>query len=212
MLDSLADIKIIIMNRYEQWRANPFESSVQSQPRHSRAEPAFNLSPQASIFRRSVYSNETNTLSPFSTRSSPWLCTSVRSRNYRLPPHGQSPYEGDSVDMPEIVEEPSTLSSLGLMGVLSLESSESSTSTILAESPPPPFIPSPYIPSPYVPSPYVPPAASSTHSHPSSSSSPLPNPPQEPRDPGDLLPLQGPELPRSRRAHGQFAFATRAVW
>ena len=187
MLDSLADIKIIIMNRYQQWRANPF---VQVQAQHSWAAPAFNLSPQTSAFRRSVYSNETNTLSPFSTRSSPWMCTSIRSRGHRLPPYGQSSHEGDRAQhehvlgMPEVVEEPGTLSSLGLIGVLSLESSESSTSTILAESPPPPSIPSPYIPSPYVPSPYV--------------------PPQERRDPGIFLHPRGPR--------GQFAYATRAVW
>jgi hypothetical protein len=210
MLASLADIKIIIMNRYERWRANPSEASV-----HSRAAPAFNLSPQASLFRRSVYSNETNTLSPFSTRSSPWMCTSIRSRNHRLPPYGQSPHEGDMVqlghisDMPEIMEEPSTLSSLGLIGVMSLESSESLAPTILAESPPPPFIPSPYIPSPYVPSPYVPPPASSTHSHPpSSSSNPLPNPQQEPRDPGvSLAPLQ-----KHRLLRGTYGRALPAIW
>ena len=177
-----------------------------------------NLSPQTSISGRSVYSNEANTLSPFSTRSSPWMCTSIQSRSHRLPPYGQSPREGGRMyrehvpDIPEVVEEPGTLSSLGLMGMHDFASdpSESSTSTVRAESPPSPFIPSPYVPSPYVPSPYVPPPASSTHSHlhrSLSSSNPLPHPPQEQCDPSVSLPTQKPRL-----AHGQFAYATRSVW
>lgn len=88
----MADIKITILNCYEQWRSNSSSLHVQSQH-----PPASNSSPQASILRRSVYSHETNTLSPFSTRSSPWARVSILSRSRKLPPYGQSPHEGDKL-------------------------------------------------------------------------------------------------------------------
>jgi hypothetical protein len=90
MLDSLADIKITIINRYEQWQAS--RSSVQAQSQYS---PASYLSPQSSLLRRSVYSHETNTLSPFTARSSPWAHVSILSRSRSLSPYSQILRGGD---------------------------------------------------------------------------------------------------------------------
>ncbi|KAI0265418.1 hypothetical protein BC834DRAFT_879357 [Gloeopeniophorella convolvens] len=87
ILDSLAEIKISIMTRYEQWRSN---SSSESQP--SPAQPA-NPPPQPLSSQRSIRSPGTSTPSSISTPSSSRSRVSMAPRS-RTP----SPYRQGSRD------------------------------------------------------------------------------------------------------------------
>jgi STAM-binding protein len=87
ILDSLAEIKVSIMTRYEQWRANP--SSLQSQA------PVSNPAPQPLVAHRSINSHGTNTPSSSSTPSSSRSRASIPPRSRIPSPYDQSPPEDD---------------------------------------------------------------------------------------------------------------------
>jgi len=85
----LAEIKVSIMTRYEQWRANPSSLQLQSQA------PVSNPTPQPLVAHRSINSHGTNTPSSSSTPSSSRSRASIPPRSRMPSPYDQSPPEDD---------------------------------------------------------------------------------------------------------------------
>ena len=89
ILDSLAQIKVSLMQHYEQWRVNPSSAQFQSAPAH-----VSNMPPQQLVAHRSIQSQGASTPSS-STPSSSRSRASMPPRSRTPSPYRQSPNEED---------------------------------------------------------------------------------------------------------------------
>lgn len=100
MLDRLAEIKLPLMERYEQWRENTSSARFQS-----TSAPVSHLPPQRPVSRSGVQSHGADTPSSSSTPSSPRSRASML-RSRTPSPYRQSPVSRDlgerfkEVDLP----------------------------------------------------------------------------------------------------------------